>query len=201
MQGPGRSAWSAGFLASGAAALWAALAAPPAAAAGQGDSGAVLSDQQIEQALKPAATHSFATRGLRRRTDADTEAAPPEATPTPAAAPAAVNLNIPFEYNASTLKPEASTQLRQLEHALNSDALRADRFLVAGHTDAKGSAVYNKRLSLRRAESVKQFLVAHGVEASRMNTVGFGSEQLLVPGQPEDPRNRRVEIRDLGAAP
>jgi OOP family OmpA-OmpF porin len=73
--------------------------------------------------------------------------------------------------------------------------------LVAGHTDAKGNARYNKQLSLRRAESVKRFLVANGLEASRLDIVGYGSEQLLTPDQPEDAQNRRVEIRDLGEAP
>lgn len=59
-------------------------------------------------------------------------------------------------------------------------------------------AQYNKHLSLRRAEAVKRYLVSKGVDATRLDTVGYGSEQLLTPDRPEDPSNRRVEIRDLG---
>jgi outer membrane protein OmpA-like peptidoglycan-associated protein len=150
----------------------------------QDASQAVLSEQQIEQALKPPVTRSFTPRGLTRRDTVEPEQS--------------VNLNIPFEYNSSALKPEASAQLKQLESALTSAALGKDRFVVAGHTDAKGSPEYNKRLSLRRAEAVKRFLVANGMAADRLDTVGYGSEQLLTPDLPADPRNRRVEIRDLG---
>jgi len=157
--------------------------APP-----QGDApNPVMSDDQIEQALKPAKTRAFTLRGLKR-----------SETSEPAAS---VNLNIPFEYNSSELKPEASTQLKQLESALTKDSLRDDRFMVAGHTDAKGNPRYNKALSLRRAESVKRFLVANGLDAGRLDTMGYGSERLLVPDRPDDPRNRRVEIVDLGGSP
>jgi outer membrane protein OmpA-like peptidoglycan-associated protein len=112
-----------------------------------------------------------------------------------------VNLNIPFEHNSSTVRSQAETQLEQLELALNSASLGKDRFVVAGHTDAKGSAQYNKQLSLRRAEAVKRFLVAKGMDPKRLDTVGYGSERLLAADRPEDPSNRRVEIRDLGKAP
>ena len=72
--------------------------------------------------------------------------------------------------------------------------------MVAGHTDAKGSAQYNKQLSQRRAEAVKSYLVSKGIDAGRLDAVGYGSEHLLAPDHPEDPSNRRVEIKDLGVA-
>jgi OOP family OmpA-OmpF porin len=146
----------------------------------------VLSQEQIERALKPANTRGLSMRGLKRTQAAESAAS--------------VNLNVPFEYNSSDLRPDATAQLKQLTSALLSDALRSDRFLVAGHTDAKGNPQYNKQLSLRRAQAVKRFLVANGLDASRLDTVGYGSEQLLTSDRPDDPQNRRVEIRDLGEA-
>jgi outer membrane protein OmpA-like peptidoglycan-associated protein len=159
---------------------------PFAAGAAEPDDAQVLSDQQIEQALTQPKTRSFVPRGLTRR--GTVEAQP------------AVNLNIPFESNSSALKPQASAQLTQLGLALTSASLGKDRFVVAGHTDARGSAQYNKQLSLRRAEAVKRFLISQGLDARRLDTVGYGSDQLLEPDRPEDPSNRRVEIRDLGPA-
>jgi outer membrane protein OmpA-like peptidoglycan-associated protein len=147
----------------------------------------VMSDEEIANALKPAKTRGVSLRGLKRTQSA--------------AAMSSVNLNIPFEYNSSELKPEASAQLKQLASALTKESLRNDRFLVAGHTDAKGNPQYNKQLSQRRAESVRRFLVASGLDAGRLDTIGYGSDQPLTPDQPDDPKNRRVEIRDLGEAP
>ena len=150
---------------------------------------AVLSGEQIEQALHhaPATTRGFTSRGLSRRDTAEHQQS--------------VNLNVPFDSNSSALTPQASAQLAELQSALNSASLGKDRFIVAGHTDAKGSAPHNKQLSQRRAEAVKSYLVSKGIDAKRLEAVGYGSEHLLTPDQPEDPTNRRVEIRDLGEAP
>jgi outer membrane protein OmpA-like peptidoglycan-associated protein len=146
---------------------------------------AVLSREQIEQALQQPKTRGFAPRGLTRQDAPGAEQS--------------VNLNIPFEHNSSALRPQAEAQLKQLELALTSSSLGKDKFVVAGHTDAKGSPQYNKQLSLRRAEAVKRFLVSKGMDAKRLHAVGFGSDHLLAPDRPEDPSNRRVEIRDLGS--
>jgi outer membrane protein OmpA-like peptidoglycan-associated protein len=165
------------------------LCLPPLASGedSPGQSAPVLSGNDIAKALKPGGTTVSRTRGLSRRPDT-----PP--------AMQSINLNIPFKYNSSTLQPQASVQLKQLELALTSESLRNDRFVVAGHTDAKGNARYNKQLSLRRAESVRHFLITNGVDTGRLDAVGYGSEHPLTPDRPEDPANRRVEIRDVGPA-
>jgi OmpA-OmpF porin, OOP family len=171
--------------------LAAALAVPALSGAVEpGDAGkAVLSDQDIVRALAPPEkTRGFVPRGLTRRQSAETEQS--------------VNLNIPFELNSSDLKPQAAVQLKQLELALTSPALGSDRFMVAGHTDSKGSAPYNKQLSLRRAQAVKRFLISRGMDGRRLDTVGYGSEHPLSQDHPDDAGNRRVEIRVLpGGAP
>jgi outer membrane protein OmpA-like peptidoglycan-associated protein len=177
-----------------AAALLCALSWPAAQLAAQAPAAdqepqKVLSNEQILQALGPkTATRSFTlpSRGLARRQASETDQS--------------VNLNIPFELNSAALKPQASEQLVQLQLALSSPALGSNRFIVAGHTDAKGSPQYNKALSLRRAETVKHFLVEKGIDPSRLDTVGYGSDKLLSPDHPEDPSNRRVEIRAIPSA-
>jgi len=143
----------------------------------------VVSDSQIEQALRPQPK----TRGLLVRATTETKQL--------------IDLNIAFEFNSSELQPQAAAQLKQLRSALTSESLIKDRFMVAGHTDAKGSAQYNQQLSIRRAEAVKRYLVDNGVGAERLQAVGYGSEHLASPDRPEDPSNRRVEIRNLGEQP
>ena len=153
---------------------------------------AVVSDAQIQQALQaapatPAPPATGTTRGLRVQARTETKQM--------------IDLNIPFEFNSSELQPQATAQLKQLRSALTSAALSKDRFMVAGHTDAKGNPQYNQQLSELRAEAVRRYLVDNGVEPQRLQAVGYGAEHLAQPDHPEDAVNRRVEIRNLGEIP
>src|SRR5262249_6538702 len=156
------------------------------------------------------------TRGLtlRARTESrETQAAPGSPTgspandathgsPTSAATSApAIDLNIPFELDSAALRADAVAQLTQLEAALKTSALADARFRITGHTDASGSVVHNRELSLHRAQAVQNFLMAHGVASRRLDVAGAGADRLLKPEAPRDAANRRVEIQNLGAAP
>jgi outer membrane protein OmpA-like peptidoglycan-associated protein len=110
-----------------------------------------------------------------------------------------IDMDIPFDYDSSAITARAETELRALAEALKHRDLAADRFLLAGHTDAKGSADYNRALSERRAEAVKAHLVArHGISADRLLAIGYGMEQLKFPAEPLAAGNRRVQVSNIG---
>jgi outer membrane protein OmpA-like peptidoglycan-associated protein len=66
--------------------------------------------------------------------------------------------------------------------------------LIEGHADASGTPEFNQTLSERRAEAVKDYLVAHGADPSMLTTTGVGATDLKNPGDPYGAENRRVEI-------
>ena len=71
----------------------------------------------------------------------------------------------------------------------------ARSIVLEGHTDAKGSAAYNRVLSTKRAQSVKNFLATkHSIPTGKLKAVGKGSTELADPKNPEDGANRRVRI-------
>jgi outer membrane protein OmpA-like peptidoglycan-associated protein len=113
--------------------------------------------------------------------------------------PPSIDLYIPFEYNSDKLKTEALLTLKRLGAALKDTRLNGYRFKIAGHTDAKGSVEYNQKLSERRAEAVRNYIVfQYDIEPERIETAGFGKTQLLDPLKPEDGINRRVQVINLG---
>ena len=82
-----------------------------------------------------------------------------------------IDLEINFEYNSAVIGSNAMPQITELGKALTSVDLKGRTFILAGFTDAKGSATYNQGLSERRADAVKQFLSEkYGIEASNSGT-------------------------------
>lgn len=109
-----------------------------------------------------------------------------------------VDLAVNFSYDSAELTDEARRMLDVVARSLATEALQPHRFLLAGHTDARGSVAYNQRLSEARAEAVRTYLgTTYGIDAWRFETVGYGETRLLFPDAPEDSRNRRVEIVTL----
>ena len=113
-----------------------------------------------------------------------------------------VNLTVQFATNSADLTPAAAATLNQLGRALSSPALAGFHFRIEGHTDTVGSPEANKLLSERRAAKVVEYLAdKFGVDRGRLESAGMGQDGLLVqtpPNTPE-PRNRRVQVINLGA--
>jgi outer membrane protein OmpA-like peptidoglycan-associated protein len=108
-----------------------------------------------------------------------------------------IGMDVKFATGSSDLTPEARAQLENLGKALASrnGKLNPGEIVIEGHTDARGSAEINKRLSERRAESVARHLVsAHGVDSKALRPVGRGKEDLKDSGRPDAEVNRRVEL-------
>jgi outer membrane protein OmpA-like peptidoglycan-associated protein len=111
-----------------------------------------------------------------------------------------VDVQIFFAFDSAEIASEARPSLDELGKALSDAKLGDASFLIAGHTDAKGSDGYNLALSQRRAASVKAFLVeTYGVDGNRLAVIGFGEEQLKNPDDPLADENRRVQIVNTGS--
>ena len=180
--------------------------------------GASPNTQQMIEALKPR------TRGLRNlvvgeaAASAAAQAMAASATPaaqdsvigTPAsaangaalavpAAPPSLSMAIRFDFDSAHLRPEGAAVLDRLASALQTPELKDSRFRIEGHTDAKGDAAYNLRLSQQRADEVRRFLVAHGVSQPRLSAVGRGAQEPANPLLPLSAENRRVRVVNVEA--
>ena len=83
--------------------------------------------------------------------------------------------NIFYDFDKATLRPESTQALDELVNLLNENPNVTIE--LSAHCDYKGPAVYNKRLSQRRAESVVNYLIEHGIAADRLTPVGYGKEK------------------------
>lgn len=108
-----------------------------------------------------------------------------------------------FDTSSATLRPGAIKQLEEIvqkARGYGEQGWKLEVVVVVGHTDNTGSAAYNERLSLARAESVKKFLVDKGIEPNRIYTEGKGFRQPIADNNTAAGRqqNRRVEIEIVG---
>jgi len=113
-----------------------------------------------------------------------------------------VNLTVQFPNGSAQLTPAAMHTLDELGRALSSATLASYKFRIEGHTDTVGSAELNKSLSEQRAEAVVSYLASKfNIDKARLTPVGMGEDGLLVPtpANTPEPRNRRVQVVNLGA--
>jgi OmpA-OmpF porin, OOP family len=124
--------------------------------------------------------------------------AKPEPKPEPPKKPAVVNLASTelFEFNKAVLTPEARSKLDNEVVAKLRDLKDVRYIIVNGHADRLGSAQYNQKLSERRADAVRAYLVSRGVDQAKVETLGFG-KTLPVKACP-DQKDRKGLIDCLG---
>jgi OOP family OmpA-OmpF porin len=131
-------------------------------------------------------------------------AAPKAAAPAAPAAPVAAASKVTyaadafFDFNKSVVKPAGKAKLDDLVSKVKG--INLEVIIAVGHTDSVGSDAYNQKLSVRRAEAVKAYLVSKGIEKNRIYTEGKGEKQPVATNKTAEGRakNRRVEIEVVG---
>jgi outer membrane protein OmpA-like peptidoglycan-associated protein len=107
--------------------------------------------------------------------------------------------NIYFDFEKATFRTESYNELNRLDAMMKQNpALQVE---ISGHTDVVGSKAYNKKLSLRRANAVRNFLTSKGVDPRRIKTVGYGEDRPIASNDDDKEGrelNRRVEFKVLG---
>jgi OOP family OmpA-OmpF porin len=132
---------------------------------------------------------------------------PPPATVVPTAQKITLSADALFDFNKATLRPEGIEKLNKLVNDVKG--MKLEVIIAVGHADRFGTDAYNQKLSEKRAEAVKTFLVGKGIEQNRVYTEGKGEKQPVTkPNQCKGPKSakviaclqpdRRVEIEVIG---
>lgn len=161
-------------------------------------------DGAIKAAPAPAAAPPVAAPPPGQPAPAAATPPAPRPTPAPAAPPAPTSEKVTFaadaffDFDKSVLKPEAKAKLDDLVGKTKD--INLEVIIAVGHTDSVGTDAYNQKLSVRRSEAVKEYLVSKGVEKNRVYTEGKGEKQPVADNKTSEGRakNRRVEIEVVG---
>ena len=113
----------------------------------------------------------------------------------------AFDLEVNFEFNSAAISQSAMPVLMTLGKAMQSEDLKGGKFLLAGHTDAKGKPTYNHTLSEQRSDAVRAFLMSNfNLTAEKLVAIGYGQERLKNTQNPYADENRRVQVVNISPA-
>ncbi|MBK9115242.1 MAG: OmpA family protein [Betaproteobacteria bacterium] len=139
---------------------------------------------------------------------------PPKPAPTPKPAPAptvqkiTLDSKVLFDFDKAVLKPEGKAAIDSQVVGNLAKMQKLEVVLVTGHTDRIGTEAYNQKLSERRADAVRDYLVSKGVDKAKIETIGLGLKQPVVQCDQKNFKalveclapNRRVEVQAKGEA-
>ena len=155
-------------------------------------------DGALKAAAAPAPAPAPAPAAAPAAKPAPAAAVAPAAKPAVAATKVTYSADAFFDFDKSVLKPEGKAKLDDLVSKVKG--INLEVIIAVGHTDSVGADAYNQKLSVRRAEAVKAYLVSKGIEKNRVYTEGKGEKQPVADNKTRDGRakNRRVEIEVVG---
>ena len=168
------------------------------ATAAAGCDGAIVAPIAAAPAPAPAAAPAPAPRAAA---PAPAPAAARPAPPPAAATKVTYAADTFFDFNKSVLKADGKAKLDDLAGKVK--AINLEVIIAVGHTDSVGSDAYNQKLSVKRADAVKAYLITKGIEKNRVYTEGKGEKQPVADNKTDAGRskNRRVEIEVVGTRP
>ncbi len=171
-----------------------------------------LTEEQIINALTPAKTRSLTLTPAENAAAQETQLPDsmrnrPAHSLTPdereqiaalAAARPSIDITINFDFRSAKISRAAATAVDTLGKALSNPDLKGSTFVLAGHTDGKGSLPYNQELSEKRVDTVRHYLVTHfKLPPASLVAVGYGKTKLKNEGDPFGPENRRVQVVNM----
>jgi len=182
--------------------------------AGRGPASAAdpLTEEQIVKALTPITTRSLTLTPVDTASTAEKKLLSsvrnrPAHSLTPgereqiaaaAAAKPSIDIDINFDYRSAKISRSAAPAINTLGRALSNADLKGTTFILAGHTDGKGSFPYNQELSEKRVDTVKRYLIDHfKLSPTGLVAVGYGKTRLKNGNDPFSPENRRVQVVNM----
>ena len=149
--------------------------------------------EELGAALFPSVAAPVQTRGVLLR--------PPQSPPGVLLRKASVIIPVLFEFDSAVILPRYYDDLAKLGAQLTAPHYQEYRVQIEGHTDNRGTVLYNQRLSEKRARSVQQYLVQNfAIAPERLPIKGFGPSKPIASNSSEAGRsqNRRIEVANFG---